>query len=468
MGRVPKARLTSLARLSRLALLALATAPLLAASPAHARPIDEELRNLVVEHPLLKSTRLSVESADKSRAAARSGYYPRVSLSADAGRESITTQSYSNGNVTPPIDTDLNRRKAGLVVEQNLYAGGRTEGAVAVAGLDMQLQQSNLQSTTQEVLLEGVTAYVQIARYLTLASLARRNEETTQQQLELETSRVERGGGIAVDAMAARGRLQLVKERRVFYAQGLREAMANYQQVFGHEPDIGRLQQVGIFQERIPRTLDEALAQARDMSPRLKEALLQSQKAQAQIGIERAANMPSVDLVASHLRDRNANALARRDESSLLLRMNWPLFSGFETQNRVAAASANHQSLVEREAAVNNRLAESVRVAWNQLTNGREREELLESAAGISYDVMQSRKRLRDAGRETVIFVLDAEVEYYGALSNRINAMHDSVLASYRLLAAMGALTPAALGLEGGSFALPLKPFNPDAAALLR
>jgi len=455
MGRLPKA------------LLALSIAQMLA-SPALARPMDEELRNLLVEHPLLKSTRLSVEGADKSRAAARSGYYPRISISADAGRESIKTQSYSNGNITPAIETDLNRRKAGLVVEQNLYAGGRTGAAVAVAGLDLQLQDSNLQSTTQDVLLEGVTAYVQMARYLTLASLARRNEETTQQQLDLENTRVERGGGIAVDAMAARVRLQLVKERRVFYAQGLREAVANYQQVFGHEPDVRRLQQVGIFYDRIPKTLDEALAQARDLSPRVKEAVLQSQKAQAQIKAERAAYAPTVDLVAAQLKDVNANALARRDESSLLLRLSWPIFSGFETQNRVAAANANHQSLVEREAAVNNRLAESVRVAWNQLTNGREREELLEGAAAISYDVMQSRKRLRDAGRETVIFVLDAEVEYYGALSNRINAMHDSVLASYRLLAAMGALTPATLGLENGSFALPLKPFNPDAAAILR
>ena len=43
---------------------------------------------------------------------------------------------------------------------------------------------------------------------------------------------------------------------------------------------------------------------------------------------------------------------------------------------------------------------------------------------------LRTGRGLRDAGRETVIFVLDAEVEYYGALSNRVNAMHDSVLAS--------------------------------------
>ncbi|WP_147383969.1 hypothetical protein [Noviherbaspirillum sedimenti] len=53
---------------------------------------------------------------------------------------------------------------------------------------------------------------------------------------------------------------------------------------------------------------------------------------------------------------------------------------------------------IDREVAVVNKTDETVRIAWNQLINGREREELLASAAGISYDVMQNRKRLRDAG----------------------------------------------------------------------
>ena len=453
----------TLTRTAAAALLALQ----MMAAPASARPLADEMQNLMVEHPLLKSGRKSVESSDKSRDAARAGYFPRVTINGDAGPEQITTRSYVNGSPSPATASDLSRRKLGLSIEQNLYAGGRTRAAVDVATIEQQLQGNSLQNTTQEVLLEGLSAYIQMSRFLTLVSLAKRNEETTQRQLELESARVERGGGIAVDAMQARARLQLVKERRVFYGQGLREAAANYQQVFGHEPDVASLQQLGIFYDRIPKTVDEALALAKELSPRPKEAQLQSKKAQAQVRAESSAYMPSVDLVATQMNDTNANALAKRDETSLLLRVTWPLFSGFETKNRVAAASANHQAVVEREAAVNNRQAEAVRVAWNQLVNGREREELLEGAASISFDVMQSRKRLRDAGRETVIGVLDAEVEYYGAVANRVNAMNDSMLASYRLLAAVGALTPGTIGLDSGRLVLPVKPFNPDVGSLV-
>jgi TolC family type I secretion outer membrane protein len=432
------------------------------AGPCLAAPIEAELKQLLVDHPLLKSGRRAVDAAGSNRGAAQAGYYPRVTVSADGGPEKISTESYSNGTVTPPAQSDLQRRKLVLSVEQNLYAGGRTDAAVDVADIDAQLQANNLQTTTQDVLLEGITAYLQMARYKALITLARRNEETTKRQLALEDIRVKRGGGIAVDAMQARARLQLVSERRVFYYQGLREAAANYEQVFGHAPDLDQLEQLEVYADRMPESLDAALAHGRLASTRVKESVLQSNRALQQIRQEKSGMMPTIDLVASRTRDNDANALARRAESSLLLKFSWPLYSGFETQHRVAAAGSQHQAVFEREAAVRNKQDESVRVAWNQMQSGQERDGMLESAAAITFDVMQNRKRLRDAGRETVMSVLDAEVEYYGVLANRVNAVNDTRIASYRLLAAMGALTPEAIGLESGKFTLPVKPLVVD------
>lgn len=424
-------------------------AVLLASPAGWAQSLESELQGLLIDHPLLKSARKSAQAADKSRDAAASGYLPRLSISGDTGNEKI---------VTPDNNTSLTRRRFTTTLEQNLYAGGRTAAGVEIAEIDQAIQSNTLRSTTHDVLLEAITAYVQVARYQLLISIARRNEETTQRQLSLEDQRVERGGGIAVDVLQARARLQLVRERRVFYEQGLRDALAAYQQVFGHPADLPSFQSVGIHEAGLPRTLDEALAQARDQSPRLRDALLQSKKAQRQITVERAGLLPTVDLVGTQGNDKNVDAVSRRKETSLLLRLNWNLFAGMETTNRTDAARLQYEALTEREVAVLNKSDESVRVAWNQLVNGREREALLDSATRISFDVMQNRKRLRDAGKETAINVLDAEVEYYGVLSNKLNAMHDTRIGSYRLLAAMGMLTPQSLGLSGGAFALPVHP----------
>lgn len=424
---------------------------------ANARPLADELQHLMVEHPLLKSLRKSVDASTKGRDVAKAGYFPKLTIGGDRGKEQVTT---------PGSDTDLSRRRFTTTIEQNLYAGGRTTAAVDLAEIDYSTQSNSLRMTTQDLLLEGITAYVQATRYQTLIAIARRNEETTQRQSALENERVERGGGIAVDVMQARARLQLVKERRVFYEQGLRDAVATYHQVFGHDPQLSGMQELGILTERIPASIDAALELTRSQNPRLKEAFLQSKRAQKQIGAERSGMYPTIDLVGVNINDKNVNAISRRDEQSVLVRFSWNLFSGMETSSRTAAAEIQHSALLDREVAVNNKVEENVRIAWNQLINGREREELLDSAAAISYDVMQNRKRLRDAGKETAINVLDAEVEYYAVLSNRLNAMYDTRIGSYRLLAAIGVLTPETLGLNDGKFALPVKPLSLEVSNL--
>lgn len=445
--------------------LVLALSVMCVGGPVHARPLAAELQQVIVEHPLIKAARKTVEAADYSIDAARSGYFPKLTISGDRGREQISTTSYQavNNRIDSssvrqrPQESDLHREKFLAVIEQNLFSGGRTSAMVGIAELDFAAQENAFRSTMQNTLLEALTAYMQIGRYKTLIAIAKRNEETTQKQLRLEDARVQRGGGIAVDVLQAKTRLQIAKERLVFQEQGLRDAIAQYRQVFGHEPDLAQIQDVDILSGHLPASLEEAIETSYQMSPALKEAVLLSQKAMKQIRLEQAGFLPSIDLVGLSGNDKNVNALAKRDERSVLLKMNWNLFSGGETFSRSRAATANHEALVERELNASRKVEESVRIAWHQLVNGRERQELLENAANISYEVMQSRKRLRDAGKETAINVLDAEVEYFGVQSNRINAMYETRIGSYRLLAAMGLLTPKMLGLDQEKFAVPVK-----------
>ncbi|HEX9837429.1 MAG TPA: TolC family protein, partial [Alphaproteobacteria bacterium] len=62
-------------------------------------------------------------------------------------------------------------------------------------------------------------------------------------------------------------------------------------------------------------------------------------------------------------------------------------------------------------------------------------------------EVFDSRRRLRDAGRETAINVLDAQSEVFNARLNYLAATYDAQLAVFRVLGAMGLLGPGDLGL---------------------
>jgi adhesin transport system outer membrane protein len=434
------------------------------ASQAVAQPLALELKNLVERHPLILSGQKTVQAAEKTQDAARAGYLPRVDLSLDGGRENVDSRSYLGTSVNgdsaagPDVRSNMNRIRGGLTVTQNLYSGSRLQNNVAIAQTDTDLRNAELGSTVQNTVYDGMVAYIQIVRLSTLLAVAERNERTTMRQMDLENERVQRGGGIAVDVLQARTRLQIARERKVFINQSMRDAVANYQQVFGHAPDLDSLEDVAIIDSALPAGIDQAVELAMNNNPDIKQSRLQSRRASKQVGVEKSGFLPTVDLVGFYGNDNNVNQLNRRREASALLRLNWNLFSGNETRSRSDAAMRTFESVVDREVAVERKVHENVQTAWNQLQNGRERQDLLENAAKIASEVMAFRKRLRDAGKETAINVLDAEVEYYSVLSNMINAEYDSKIAFYRLMAATGQLTPDRLGIGEGRFAVPTRP----------
>jgi len=439
----------------RLISLAIAS---LGSTPVWSGDLQSELVYLRENHPMLRATSFALTAADKRHSAALAGWLPKVDIAAESGPEKITTIPYASGQPSPtPSATDLHRQKKAVTVTQNIFNGGRTLATTRVARIERDMKEADRSATSQEVLLEAIVAYLQVLKNQMLISLSEINEETTKRQLEMEKMRVAKGGGVIVDELQAATRLQIVRERRVLYEQGMRDAVASYEQVFGKAPELSEFQDVDILKARMPESIETAIEDALEYNPRYLAAKLSSERAARAIALENAGFMPSVDLVGTHNRENNAGQLYRKDEDSVLFKMSWNIFSGRETVSRAQAASYDFREASEKEKNVSNKTRESVRVAWNQYKKGLERLDLLESAVKTSQAVMQGRKKLRDAGKETALAVLDAEVEHFGLLANKVNALIDARMGSYRLLSTVGRLDIESLNLDEGKFEIPVQ-----------
>jgi adhesin transport system outer membrane protein len=436
-------------------IISIAVACLCGASQA--ADLQSELIFLRDNHPMLRASSFAVTAAEKRETAAKAGWFPKVDVAAESGSEKITTTPYAQGvPSSTPQATDLQRKKQAVTVTQNLFNGGRTLATTNVAKIERQMKDAERSATSQEVLLEAITAYINVLKNQMLISLSEINEQTTKRQLEMEKQRVERGGGVIVDELQAATRLQIVRERRVIYEQGLRDAVSGYEQVFGKSPDLKVFEDVDIIRSRMPASVEVATDEAAENNPRLAGARLATERAYRLISMENAGFMPNVDLVGTHNREKDAGQLYRKDEDSVLVKMSWNIFAGRETVSRAQAAAYDYRESAEKEKNVNNKTKESVRVAWNQYKKGLERLELLESAVKTSQGVMRGRKRLRDAGKESALAVLDSEVEHFGLLANKVNATMDAKLGSYRLLSALGKLDIESLNLDHGKFEIPV------------
>ncbi|NBO13969.1 MAG: hypothetical protein EBV20_02365 [Betaproteobacteria bacterium] len=444
-------------------LLVLAMSLAFASSNGWAGGLRTELQHLRNTHPLLRASDYAIAASEQRREAATyGGYLPKLNISADTGHEDISTTSWNTVGIVEGTATnsDLKRRKYGFTIEQNLFNGGKTLATVSLATLDEAIKKEEAKATSQDITLEAIVAYMQVLRNQLLIDLARINERTTLEQLDLEKKRVEKGGGVAVDELQAATRLQIVRERRVFYEQSMRDAAAAYEQVYGKKPDFIGLEDLDSYTKLLPADVDAALAFGVGANPRMVVTKLQSAKAQKMIAMEQAGLFPNLDLAMTHNRERNVGGQAYKSEDSVLLRMSWNLFSGGETLKRSSAARLEHKEALEREIGALRKTSESVRMAWNQYEKGNERLNLLEQATQTSKGVMEGRKKMRDAGKETALAVLDAEVEYFGVLSNKVNAMIDARLGSYRLLHALGMLDMNAFNLDTEPFELPVRPFD--------
>jgi outer membrane protein TolC len=122
----------------------------------------------------------------------------------------------------------------------------------------------------------------------------------------------------------------------------------------------------------------------------------------------------------------------------------------------------------ELETNAQRKILESVRMAWNQYQKGVERVALLDAATESARTVMNGRKRLRDSGKETALAVLDAEVEFFGILANKVNAMIEARIGSYRLLSAIGLLNIKELSLDAGTLEFPLRPIDEAISELVK
>ncbi|MFO1113193.1 MAG: TolC family protein [Rhodospirillales bacterium] len=137
-----------------------------------------------------------------------------------------------------------------------------------------------------------------------------------------------------------------------------------------------------------------------------------------------------------------------RTDVSVLLSATWNLFDGFATTAGSKQATATYKAARQNHDLLERDVSRQAQLAWHELEIARERVALLENAVAIAAEVFDARQKLREAGRETVINVLDAENEVYNARINLVQASGDASHAAYRLLQSMGRLGPDELGIK--------------------
>ena len=420
------------------ALLAGVAAPL---GGAAAQTLEEALTSAYLNNPTLQAERARVRAVDEEVPAALAGWRPTIELAGDAGT------AYSDTEGDPPLsgrDT-LAPYGVGLSFVAPLYQGGRIPAEVESAESRVGAGRAQLRAVEQTIMLDTVTAYMDVLRYRAEIELSISSERVVGRQLQAARDRLEVGEATRTDVAQAEARLAQANAERVAAEGGLMSARAFYVQVTGSVPGALAWPPVPMG---LPETEEETLLSATGGNPSIEAASSLADAAQADIEAAAAALKPQVAIVGD-LRQRynRSDMVDQATDASVMATLRVPLYQGGAANARVRQArQVAAQRLLELDQS-RRTVQEQAAHAWRALTGARAQIDAFESqvaAAAVALDGVEQETRV---GLRTTLDVLDAEQEHFQAQINLVRAKREEIVAAYRVKSAVGALTARALGL---------------------
>ena len=333
-----------------------------------------------------------------------------------------------------------------LIASITVLDFGRGKLDIALRNALVRASQHALVSVEQGVLIDAVTAYVDMGLQGQLVAAQVANVRLITQDLRAANDRFDVGEVTRTDVALAQAQLASANAALASAQGNYNVARETYKATIGHYP--GKLSPL----PKLPAT-SQTLSGARTVAVRTHPAILQAQEqakaADIAIDAAKAEMSPNVTGQASLSQtfsgDDRAPLFSGGSSGpineSLSLSMRQTIYAGGQlssrVRQRVAQSQQSHAGLLQTVINVE----EAVGKAWSNIlvanasiTAGDEQIR----AAQAAYDGVKQEAEL---GSRTILDVLDADQNLLSAKASRLQAGANLYVSRYRLLSAMGLLT---------------------------
>ena len=410
---------------------------LFCSAPVLGQPLYPLLERLVLEHDLIEAGQFREKAAQSALRQARAERYPHLEALTNLGREHI---DYPDDRSS----TTETRHLQSLRASQLLFDFGKSGADIDRARSGVDLAGQRLVSTRQNLILQGISAYLNVYSHWERVRLARESEQRITELTGLEETLVARQAGLATDVLQAKSQLAGARSVRVRAEGQLANARNRFRAVFGFDltdEQIENMLRPERPVEHLPVTLDRALGIAVEKSVDLLMAERGIEITSHELRFRQSAYYPDLHLVGEVKHRRNdAGARGSRKEALGMVELTWDIFSGGRKMAAVDETRHNLKALEKERDDLERMVLERVEVAWENLLTARENARYLKDQADILEEFLELAKRERRMGTRSLLDVLSGEINYLNALSNAIAADIDQDLAIYNMLFAMGLL----------------------------
>jgi adhesin transport system outer membrane protein len=422
-----KTRLTALA----LACMAMATAH---AQNVSAGTMAAAAQKAINNNPEVTARLNALRASANEVDVARGGYYPRVDLSADVGKDRNKISSRD------PQSQSLSRNGIALSANQLLWDGQATQKEVERLGHARVTRYFEFLAATEDTALEAARAYIDVQRYRKLVSLAEDNYVQHKYAFDQLQSKFKAGVGRGVDSEQANARLALADSNLTTEVANLHDVSARYLRVVGEapvakQPDANGLDR-GILTSNSD-TVNQSLARNASISA----AVENLRAVQSQASSKESVYQPKVEARVRSGAGKNFDGLKdqKRDTAAEIV-LNWNLYNGGSDQARVR----QYTDLINQAADQRDKACRDVRqtsaIAHNDIKKLKDQLAALDRNVLAIEKARDAYRQQFDIGQRSLLDLLNAENELYTAKRSYANAESDLQLAYARTQAARNSL----------------------------
>jgi outer membrane protein len=423
---------------------------------ASAQTLEQAITAAYVNNPTLNAQRAAVRATDENVPRALSGYRPTVTGAANAARTNLTTitEAQTLAGISIPANKSNNTiwpNTLSLTLNQNLYNGFRTANNVRAAEAQVRQSQETLRSTESQVLLDAVTAHMNVIRDEALVQLQQQNLKSLGEQFRAAKDRFEVGEVTRTDtalaeAAEAGGRASLIQAQ-----SNLNTSRAVYRQVVGAEP--GKLSAGRPVDQMLPRSYEFAIADGLQRNPAVVSAQYAVDFAALQVKVAEGALLPSLNAQGTLQKSNEPTTqIAHQKEASIGLAATAPIYQGGAEYAAVRQAKeVLGQTRIQMDVTRDQVRAQIVQF-WSQLEAARSSIQAAQTQVNAQQIALKGVREEYKVGQRTISDVLTAQANLVSAQSTLVNAQRDRVVASYAVLGAIGRLDMNSLGLQVATY----------------
>ena len=415
-----------------------------AAVPVRGEDLLQVYQDATRNDPTLAAARANYQAALEAVPQARSALLPNVNLEAQTNLNRYDASVFTD----PRVSVDRNFWFGGLTVSasQPLY---RYANRVALSEAEKQAAQAEytLKSAQQDLILRVAGAYFDILLAQFNIELAESQKAAVSEQLAQAKRNFEVGVATITDTNEAQAAYDQIAAQEITAKNDLENKRTALRAITGRTPP--ELKRLGpSFEPALPQpdSLDYWVQRALSDNLAVKVAQYNSDIAGLEVERQRAARLPTVDLVGS-VNTQASNGTVQlgvrsnSEQAMIGIALNVPLYTGGFIDSKVRQAVALQESARQSLELARRSALSGAQTGFTSVTSAVASVKAFEQALKSAQVAYESNKTGQEVGVRTNLDVLNTQQQVYQTRRDLAQAYFNYLLGVLQLKAATGTLS---------------------------